>query len=250
MKIEAVLFDLDNTLILFEEVEFFKIYTEKLYLSFMDLMTPDDFTRRLIYSTQAMVNNNGEMNNAEYFIRDFAKGAKADEQELGQHFANFYENEFEQFRPIMTPLDGVREVISTLQNMGLKLVIASNPMFPINVQITRLRWAYLDDIPFELITASENSTYIKPRLEYYNQICEKIDIPPQNCMMVGNDAFNDMIASKIGMRTYLTTDSDHLSIELSRELAKGANLEMPTPDYKGPLKDLVKVIIQLNISHQ
>jgi hypothetical protein len=54
-----------------------------------------------------------------------------------------------------------------------------------------------------------------------------------------------MIASNIGMKTYLTTDSDHVSIELSRELAKNAKIELPTPNYKGPLKDLQKMLSNL-----
>jgi predicted HAD superfamily phosphohydrolase YqeG len=40
LKLQAVLFDLDNTLILFEESVFFKRYSKSLYLTFQDLMTP------------------------------------------------------------------------------------------------------------------------------------------------------------------------------------------------------------------
>ena len=74
LNLQAVLFDLDNTLILFEEPVFFEHYTRKLYLTFKDIMPPQEFTQRLIHSTQMMVSNNGEMNNAESFIKDFADG--------------------------------------------------------------------------------------------------------------------------------------------------------------------------------
>jgi FMN phosphatase YigB (HAD superfamily) len=83
--------------------------------------------------------------------------------------------------------------------------------------------------------------YVKPRLEFYYQICEKIAVQPEKCLMVGNDPFNDMIAAKAGMKTFLSTDSNQISIEMSRELAKNASLEMPRPDYKGRLKDLITV---------
>jgi HAD superfamily hydrolase (TIGR01549 family) len=246
LKLQAVLFDLDNTLILFEEATFFENYSRKLYLSFKDLMTPQEFAKRLVQSTQMMLKNNGEMTNAEFFIQDFANGTIADKQELWQRFSDFYDNEFEQFKPLMKPLEGAREIVSFIHSAGLKIVIASNPMFPMNVQLVRLRWAGLGDIPFDLVTAADNTTYVKPRLEYYQQISEKINVPPENCLMVGNDALNDVIASKIGMMTYLTTDSDHLSIELSRELAKDATLEMPVPDFKGPLQDLIHAIEDLS----
>lgn len=245
MKLQAVLFDLDNTLILFEELVFFKHYSQKLYSVFADVMTPQEFSERLIRSTQMMVNNDGQMTNAEYFIHDFARGTGVDERQLWQRFADFYDRQFEQFQSLMQPHADARQVMQFIQAKGLKTVIASNPMFPTNVQLMRLRWAGLGDLSFDLITSADNTTYVKPRLEYYQQICDKIQVPPAGCLMVGNDPFNDMIASKIGMKTYLTTDTNHLSIELSRELAKAANLEMPKPDFSGSLGQVMMVIDQL-----
>lgn len=245
MVLKAVLFDLDNTLILFKETIFFEKYTRKLFLSFHDLLTIQEFADKLIHATQQMVQNNGEMTNAEYFIEAFANGLRVDKHDLWQRFENFYATEFEQFRELMTPLPQAHDLIINLQQKGFKIVIASNPMFPKKVQLDRLRWAGLSDISFDLITSADNFNYCKPRLEYYHQICAIIEVLPSNCIMVGNDPFNDMIASKIGMKTYLTTDSEDLSIELSRELAIKSHLEMPPPDFKGSLKELMTVINQL-----
>jgi len=242
MQLEAVLFDLDNTLILFDEKIFFENYSKKLYLSFQDLLSPQEFFQKLISSTQVMTNNNGKLTNAEFFINDFAKGINEDKNKLWQRFENFYQNEFEQFKPLMTPLKTTRDIITNIKERGLKVVIASNPMFPANVQLIRLRWAELENLSFDLITSAENSTYCKPNPDYYSEICQKIDVNPANCLMVGNDGFNDMIASKIKMKTFLTTDSENFSVELSRELAKDNNLEMPEPDFKGKLSELVHVL--------
>lgn len=237
-RLEAVLFDLDNTLILFDEPVFFESYSRKLYLAFRDLMTPAEFSHQLIHSTQMMIQNNGEQTNAEFFINAFAAGMSDQRAELWQRFELFYETEFDQFQPLMQPVPGVRELLLKLRDRGLKLVIASNPMFPMSVQLKRLKWAGIDDLTYTLITSAENTCFVKPRLEYYQHICRAIAVQPMRCMMVGNDGFNDMIAAKIGMKTYLTTDSQHLSIELSRELASGMKLEMPTPDFTGRLIDL------------
>jgi len=73
LKIEAVLFDLDNTLILFEESEFFKISSQQLYNSFRDILTPEEFSKKLWRSTTVMINNDGKLYNAEYFMNDFAQ---------------------------------------------------------------------------------------------------------------------------------------------------------------------------------
>lgn len=245
MPLKAVLFDLDNTLIIFEEPIFFKAYMKKISAHFTDLMPPHEFVQKLVHSTQMMIQNNGEKTNADFFIDSFSNGLNVPREKLWQRFINFYENEFEEFKSLMTPLPGVHDVLSNLKQKGLKIVIATNPMFPMIVQKVRLSWSGIDDIPFDLITSAENTTFCKPRLEYYHQICDLIDEQPQHCLMVGNDAFNDMIASKIGMKTFLTTDSDQVSIELSRELIKDTNLEKPTPDYKGSLIELIEVIDEL-----
>ena len=241
--IEAVLFDLDGTLILFNETEFFKAYSGKLYLSFQDILPPDDFVKRLMYATQKMTDNDGTRNNAAVFVEHFKNGLDISADSLWQRFEKFYTNEFHQFQPLMKPADGARDVVTFMKENGLKLVIATNPMFPIEVQLMRLDWAGLADIKFDLITHVENFSFCKPKLEYYQSISDKIDVPPQNCIMIGNDPFNDMIASKVGMKTYLTTDSEHISIELSRELAKNDKLELPAPDYKGLLKEVVNINI-------
>jgi len=243
--LKAVLFDLDNTLIHFEEDKFFEAYSKKLYLSFADILTPEQFIKKLIYATQMMVNNPGKVSNAEFFIEHFADGISLEKEKLWQRFEKFYATEFEQFQSLMTPLKSARDIVQKVQARGLKTVIATNPMFPTEVQLVRLRWAGMENISFDLITSAENFNYCKPQLEYYQEIANRIEVAPEECLMVGNDPFNDMIASKVGMKTYLTTDSDHLSIELSRELAKNANLEFPPPDFKGQLKEILNVIDNL-----
>lgn len=242
MRIAAVLFDLDNTLILFDEPVFFESYSRKLYLAFQDLMTPAEFSHKLVQSTQMMIQNDGEQTNAEFFIRTFAAGMNHQQAEIWRRFESFYATEFDHFQALMQPVPGVRDLLLKLLKQNLKLVIASNPIFPMKVQLKRLHWAGIDDLAYDLITSAENTCFVKPRLEYYQHICQTIQVQPTQCLMVGNDGFNDMIAAKIGMKTYLTTDSQHLSIELSRELASGMKLELPAPDFKGSVTDLWAVI--------
>ena len=162
MEIKAVLFDLDNTLLLFNEKEFFEAYSKKLYLSFKDILSAQEFFRRLLSSTQVMTNNNGKQSNAEFFINDFAKGLSVRKEELWQRFDKFYANEFEEFEYLMSPLKNTQGILEKIRGKGIKIVIASNPMFPANIQLFRLRWAGLEGFPFELVTDAHNSTFCKP----------------------------------------------------------------------------------------
>lgn len=242
LKIEAVLFDLDNTLILFDENEFFKTYSQKLYNSFRDILTPEEFSNKLLKSTTVMTNNDGNLNNAEYFMNDFALGIDEDKQQLWQRFEYFYSTQFEQFQSLMVPIPGTLELLRELKELGLKLVIATNPMFPLEVQLLRIKWAGLDEIDFDLITHAHNSTFCKPNPAYYVEICEKIDVEPERCIMVGNDVLNDMIAAKTGMKTFLTTDGEKNKIDVSRKLTINSKYEILIPDYKGKLSELKGVI--------
>ena len=242
MKIDAVLFDLDNTLILFDEKEFYEAYTYKLSQHFEDILSLQEFAQKLMTSTQIMTNNDGKQNNAEFFINDFSKGLNIEKNELWQRFEYFYSNDFEQFKYLMEPIKNSRDLIIKIKEMDLKVVIASNPMLPQTVQQLRLNWAGLGGINFDLITHTLNSTYCKPNPNYYLEICEKINIKPEKCLMVGNDAFNDMIAAKTGMKTYLTTDGKNNSVEISRELAKYNKVELPQADFEGKLKDIIFIL--------
>ncbi len=246
VKIKAVLFDLDNTLILFDEIEFYELYVYKLSQHFKDIMSTSEFARRLMASTRLMSNNDGKLINAEYFINDFYNGIKIKKNDLWQRFADFYSNEFEQFKNLMQPIPGVRELILKIQEKGLKIVIASNPMLPENVQQLRLNWAGLEGIDFDLITHVDNSKFCKPNVKYYYEICEKIKVKPQNCIMVGNDTLNDMIAAKTGMKTYFVVDSQNNTVEVSRELVGLNKVEMQKPDYKGRLLGLIPILENMN----
>lgn len=248
MMLEAVLFDIDNTLILFDEMKFHDLYFPGVTPRFEDLMPADRFHERLISATLAMAKNDGERTNAEVFMDAFAEGLQVSRQELWDRFFRFYETEYDRIKEITTPADGARDVLDKISRMGLKLVIASNPFFPLEVQMKRVAWAGLADYRFELVTHIENMAYCKPEVEYYLRIGEMIGEPPEACLMVGNDPVNDMVAAKAGMKTYLTVDAldvDASSLVLSRGLDESEPGEIPPPDFTGRLADVPLAVDEL-----
>jgi FMN phosphatase YigB (HAD superfamily) len=69
-----------------------------------------------------------------------------------------------------------------------------------------MSWAGLDHNDFELYTTYENSCFAKPNLDYYREILGKLDLKAEECLMVGNDVSEDMVAEKLGMKVFLLTD--------------------------------------------
>ena len=243
--LKAILFDLDNTLILFDEAKFYEEYFRRIETRFADLMPADIFRKRLIRATLALLQNNGEMINFEYFMNAFTEKSANRRDRLWKRFLNFYETEYDKIKVTIRLPDNLYETLNNIVRSGLKLVLASNPIFPLNVQMKRLAWAGLDHFHFDLVTHIENMSFCKPRVEYYLEICRKINESPQACLMVGNDPINDMIAARGGLKTYLTDDSKdswRVTLEASEDQLKDQIRNIPEPDFKGPLSGLSLVL--------
>ena len=71
---------------------------------------------------------------------------------------------------------------------------------------SRIRWAGLEPGDFELYTTYENSRHCKPNPEYYRDILRSLDCRAEDCLMVGNDAEEDLAAAQLGMEVFLLTD--------------------------------------------
>ena len=86
------------------------------------------------------------------------------------------------------------------------MALATNPIFPARATQWRIQWAGLQPEDFELYTAYENSSCSKPNPAYYRDVLARLQVTPEECLMVGNDVGEDMIAAQLGMKVFLLTD--------------------------------------------
>ena len=207
MSISTVLFDLDGTLLPMDQEEFTRGYFELLSAK-MSAYEYDtgQLVDAILKGTAAMVANNGTKSNEEAFWRMFVElyGEKALSDQ--SHFHEFYEKEFQRAKDFCRYDSKAAETVRKIKRKGLKLILATNPIFPRNAVISRICWAGLEPSDFEYITDYENSRYCKPNPEYYNEILNKLNLQPGECLMVGNDVTEDMVARKVGMNVFLLTD--------------------------------------------
>lgn len=239
MNIQAVLFDIDNTLILFNEAEFFKAYFKAIAPAFSDLFEADQFGVQLMHASRALMENRGQSRNVDYFLSVFKDGATHDPAVLWARFTQFYETVFPGLNAYARAVPGLLPLFDALQRRDLRLVAASNPVWPLAVQKMRVSWSGLDPAVFDHYTGIENSRYMKPQPEFFKEIAQALNIAPQACLMVGNDPLNDMAAKAAGMWTYLTLDSAPIDPDLlvSRQLHAGLD-HLETPDGSGLLAAL------------
>lgn len=245
---KTILFDLDNTLILFDEAQFFKAYIKKVSPIMEDIVSPNVLWKMVLGATKSVLHNNGELTNKEVFFQTFAKGLENQTEEIWNRFQEFYENEFDQLKSLVKKNTGVPEIFTTLSKTDVKIVIASNPFWPSIAMEKRMSWAGINKQQVDLITHLGNMHFCKPRLEYYQEICNKINEKPENCFMVGDDPVNDMVVGQLGMKTFLTTDSKNFKNHLqaiSKKIRFGFRKIKNKPDYSGPLIKLQEILPDL-----
>jgi len=246
--LNAILLDLDNTLVLYDELKYYTAYFNALHEYFPHDFNREDLQTRVIEGIMALRHNRGGISNRDCFLEVFARGREIEPAALWEKFMDFYREAYDAIPVTVTLPDGLQDLLVRLRRTRLKLVIASNPVFPMIAQEKRLRWGNLEPAWFHLFTHMGNMHHVKPAPDYYRQACELIGEKPETCLMVGNDPANDISASRAGLATYLTTDADAFNyspMTLTAHQPGKDRASLPEPDFKGPLAGVADVVDQL-----
>lgn len=206
MKIKAVLFDLDGTLLPQDQDVFVKAY----FGALAECMAPHGYEpERLVQTvwkgTAAMMKNTGENTNEAVFWKVFTEEYGEDSLADKPLFDEFYKTGFNTVKDTCGFNPEVSGIVDRLSER-FRLIVATNPIFPITASESRIRWAGLDPVQFELVTSYENSRYSKPSAGYYSDIAAFAGLHTEECLMVGNDVRDDMSAADVGMKVFLLTD--------------------------------------------
>lgn len=207
MKITTVLFDLDGTLLPMDNDEFTKGYFKLLAKK----MAPYGYEAGQLVDaiwagTAAMVKNDGCQSNEAAFWKNFADTYGEKVLADKSLFDEFYANEFLAAKGLCEMNPKAAIAVLTVKEMGLQVALATNPIFPAVATERRIRWAGLEPEDFELYTTYENIGFCKPNPDYYLEIATRLGVKPEQCLMVGNDVTEDMVAETVGMKVFLLTD--------------------------------------------
>ena len=205
--ITTILFDLDGTLLPMD----MDVFTGRYFELLASKMTgygydPKELIQNIWAGTKVMVKNDGRLTNEEAFWNFFCEKYGEERLEDQKVFDAYYANEFNEVQKVCGFNEKVPQLIQEIKRMGFREVLATNPLFPEIATRGRASWEGLSVDDFEYFTTYENSHYCKPNVEYYKELLEKIQVQPEECLMVGNDVDEDMIAETIGMSVFLITD--------------------------------------------
>ena len=202
----TVLFDLDGTLLPMVQEDFVRAYFAKL----ASFAAPYGYEAKTLVDTlwkgtAAMVQNDGAKTNREAFWDAFASvfGEQARAHEAA--FEEFYATDFNLAQNACGFAPEAAETVEFLKAKGIRRVLATNPIFPAVATQARIRWAGLHAEDFEFITTYENSRHCKPNPAYFADILDRIGCRAEECLMVGNDAVEDLAAREVGIPVFLLT---------------------------------------------
>ena len=207
MKITTVLFDLDGTLLPMDQEVFVKDYFGRIAAKVAPAgYDPKELIDTIWRGTAAMVKNDGSKTNEEAFW-DYAVSVYGDKILRDKYlFDEFYEMEFDKIKAVCGYDPAAAQIVQSLRQRGFRVALATNPIFPAKATQWRIQWAGLKAEVFELYTTYENSSHSKPNPDYYRDVLTQLNVKPEECLMVGNDVGEDMIALKLGMQVFLLTD--------------------------------------------
>ena len=207
MAVTTILFDLDGTLLPMDQDLFAMTYLKGLAARVAPAgYDPKALMGAIWKGTEAMMVNDGSCLNEARFWQVFTAlmGEKALEDM--PYFDAYYREDFDKVREVCGFNPAAREIIDLVKNKGLRPVLATNPFFPAIATHKRVVWAGLQPEDFAYITTYENSSFCKPNPNYYRELLEKLELRPEECVMVGNDAHEDTAAAQLGIPVFLLTD--------------------------------------------
>ena len=204
IMITTVLFDLDGTLLPMELDQFLENYfgllTKKLSAHGYDSKKVTD---GLWEGLMAMIRNDGSRTNETVFFDAFCKETGRDARSDISLFEEFYRNEFQGAKSSCGLDPKAVETVAAVKARGLRVVLATSPLYPAVATQQRIAWAGFKPEDFEIYTTYENYHYCKPNPAYFQEVLDNLGLRAEECLMVGNDAMEDTAAGKIGIKVFL-----------------------------------------------
>ena len=209
MRIKVVLFDLDGTLLPMNQDKFI----EKYFINLTEYMCkngehePSSYTKAIWSGVKAMLLNDNSITNEEAYFETLGKiyGEECVKSEYPK-YEKFYLTKYLEGKSESWYTPNSKKLVDSLKKKGIRVALATNPVFPSSATNARMGWVDLHPEDFELVTTCDNTGYSKPNPKYYLEIAEKLKVDPRECLMVGNDVDDDMPARQTGMEVFLLTD--------------------------------------------
>jgi FMN phosphatase YigB (HAD superfamily) len=186
----TLLLDLDDTLLETNMDVFIPAYFKALSTALAEKVAPEVMIPALTGGTKAMmVNIDPALTLREVFDAYFFPKLGLDRITLQTAIDRFYDEIFPTLGALTKPIPEAVRLVDWAFAQGYRVVIATNPFFPLKAVQHRLRWAGLppEKYPFALVTSYETFHFTKETVAYYPEVLAQLGWPDDPAVMVGDD---------------------------------------------------------------
>jgi FMN phosphatase YigB (HAD superfamily) len=205
----AILFDLDDTLLINDMNHFLPGYMNALS-SAIPAVQPDLLNRALLSGTDKMLSKNMPAHTLEETFNDVFYPKLGINQETYKNAIDlFYKKDFPSLQYLTKTRLESATIINEVHKAGHAITIATSPLFPYPAQIHRLHWAGIDISQnyIDEVTSFENYHFCKPHPEFFIEVILKNNYQNLPVVMIGNSLADDILpCEKLGIPTYWVTD--------------------------------------------
>ncbi len=205
---KLIMTDLDCTLLPMDQDAYINKYVNEIAKLFYEHgFDGKMIAKATMKASYAMIQNDGKKANKEAFEEAFRSLVGEKAQKALDIFPSVYGERYNSIKEVTSVNPYAQEIVNLMREKAEYIVVATQPMFPIEAVEKRLSWTNLSTSQFDDITVYDTSTFSKPSTGYYKEIMDKFSAEPSNTVMIGNDVNEDILpCEKLGVETFLLTD--------------------------------------------
>jgi len=140
--------------------------------------------------------------NRERLIETFAKHLKLPKEEAEKELHQSLNEVFPKLKSHFGKITGAAKFLDWAKDQ-YPLVLATNPVWPVELVHLRMGWGGIDPGLFKSITTADRMHACKPSREYYLEILRQESFDASQCLMIGNERKMDLPATAVGMSVFL-----------------------------------------------
>lgn len=202
--LNAVLFDLDGTLLNIDGDAFLEDYIVRLARFLHPWVDAQAFVQALWSAAAgALAAPHPQKTNRQALTEALGASLRVSPATLSKKIDAFSLASAATILPGGQPMPGSHRAVVAAQARGLKIAVATTPIYHLAVVRNRLARADLETVNWDVI-ATDQFCSTKPYPAYYEEVAARLAVPPATCLMVGDNPFDDMAARNVGMATYYT----------------------------------------------
>lgn len=205
---KLIMTDLDCTLLPMDQDAYINKYVNEIAKLFYEHgFDGKEIAKATMKASYAMMKNDGKKTNKEAFEEAFKALVIDNAEKALEIFPEVYGDRYNCIKEVTSVNPDAKEIVSLMREKAEFIVVATQPMFPLEAVQKRLSWTNLEISLFDDITVYDTSTFSKPSCGYYEEIMKKFGAKPENTVMLGNDVNEDILpCEKLGVETFLLTD--------------------------------------------